>query len=79
MLIFVVDLAVTKINFPTHENYGDMMVLCESMMRGVATNIVTVSDLINNSKQQQPLSGIQLMASSILIFFYLMQVSVGMA
>ena len=79
-VIFMVDLAVTKFP-PTKINaYGDM-VLCESMMMGVATNIVavrpTLSSIASNSSHCRPAD-----KCSTLIFFYLMpfvQVSIGMA
>ena len=62
-VLFVVDLAVTKFSHPRKLK---PTVICESMMMGVAKNIVAV---------------IQLMASSTLIFFYLklfVQVSADM-
>ena len=58
-VIFVVDLAITKFSHPcTKINaYGDM-VLCESMMMGVATTIVaawpTLSSIASNSSHCHP-------------------------
>ena len=50
-VIFMVDLAVTKFP-PTKINaYGDM-VLCESMMMGVATNIVAVRPTLSSISKQ---------------------------
>ena len=50
-VIFMVDLAVTK--FSTHKNkcLGDM-VLGESMMMGVATNIVAVRPTLSSISKQ---------------------------
>ena len=57
-------------------------VICESMMMGVATNVVAVRPTVPSISKQQWSIVIQLIASSTLIFFYHMlfvQVSVGMA
>ena len=72
-VIFVVDLAVTKF---FHPRKLMLMViwLCESMMMGMATNIIAAWPTV--------VIVIQLIASSTLIFFYVMlfvQVSIGKA
>ena len=52
-VIFVVDLAVTKFSHPRKlMPYGDM-VLCESMMMGVATNIVVAWPTLSSVSKQQ--------------------------
>ena len=78
-VIFVVDLAVTKFFHPRKLMPGGDMVLCESMMMGVATNIVAarpiLSSIASNSSHYHPAD-----RCLTLIFFYLMlfiQVSVG--
>ena len=68
----MVDLAVTKFSHPRK-----LMptVICEFMMMGMVTNVVAVRPTLSSIS-------IQLIASSTLIFFYLMlfvHVSVGMA
>ena len=75
--IFLVDLAVTKIFHPWKlmPTVIINMVMSESMMMGVVTNIVA-------AQPTTVATVIQLIASSTLLFFYLMlfvQVSVGLA
>ena len=68
---FVVDLAVTKFS---HSRKLMPMVICElkSMMMDVATNIVAARPILSSiSKQCIVAIVIQLIASSTLIFFYL--------
>ena len=45
-LIFMVDLAVTKFPHPRKINAYDDMVLCESVMMGMATNIVAARPVL---------------------------------
>ena len=61
-VIFVVDLAVTKFFHPRKLMPGGDMVLCESMMMGVATNIVAarpiLSSIASNSNHYHPADSI---------------------
>ena len=79
---FVVHLAVTKFSHP-RKLMPTMICELESMMMGVATNIVAARPTLPSiSKQHVVAIVIQLITSLTLIFFYLMlfvKVSVGMA
>ena len=50
-VIFVVDLAVTKISHP--QKLMPTVILCESMMMGVATNIVAAWPSLSSVSKQQ--------------------------
>ena len=55
VLIFVVDLAVTKFSHPRKlmPTYGDIVLpVCESMMMGVATNIVAARPTLSSISKQ---------------------------
>ena len=69
-VIFVVDLTVTKFSHP------QKIMPCKSMIKGMATNIVVARPTLPSISKQHC---IQLIASSILIFFYLMLFVLDMA
>ena len=48
-VIFVVDLAVTKFSYPQKLM---LTVICESMMMGVATNVVAVRPTLSSISKQ---------------------------
>ena len=52
VLIFAVDLAVTKISHP-QKLMPVVIILCESMMMGMAKNIVVVHTTLSSVSKQQ--------------------------